>query len=247
MVNKKFETWKLADIHPYKNNPRINDEAVADVMESIRQTGNLDPIEVDEDGIILSGHTRLKALTKLNYTETQVVIYEGMTDEQKRKYRLLANKTQEKALWDIEKLDEELADLDFAGYDFGFTFEGEETEDSENPYTIKVNIPQYEPKGDQPNIADMLDRGKADELIEHIEHAQNITDEEREFLIQAARRHNAFNYRNIAEYYCHATPEMQALMEESALVIIDIDNAIANGYVRLSEDIMAMIDGDDDA
>lgn len=247
MVEKRFETWRLEDIHPYENNPRINDDAVADVIESIRQTENWDPIEVDENGVILSGHTRLKALKKLGYTQTDVIVYEGLTEIQKRKYRVLANKTGEKALWDIEKLDEELADLDFAGYDFGFTFEGEESEESENPYTMKVNIPQYEPKGDKPNIADMLDRGKADELIEHIESANGITDEEREFLIQAARRHNVFNYRNIAEYYCHATPEMQALMEESALVIIDIDNAIANGYVRLSEDIMAMIDGDDDA
>lgn len=62
--------------------------------------------------------------------------------------------------------------------------------------------------------------------------AEGITEEERQFLKDAAGRHNVFNYRNIAEYYAHATPEMQRLMEKSALVIIDVDNAIANGYAK---------------
>lgn len=240
-VQKRFETWPLDRLIPYENNPRLNDEAVADVMESIRQTDNLDPIEVDEEGVILSGHTRLKALKKLGYVETDVIIYVGLTDEQKRKYRLLANKTGEKSGWDIEKLDEELANLDFEGYDFGFDL-GDEDEDDK--YTLKVNIPQYEVTGDRPNFADMLYSGKADAMIAEIEAAEGITEEERSFLIQAARRHNVFNYRNIAEYYAHATPEMQQLMERSALVIIDVDNAIANGYARLSDDIMAMMEND---
>ena len=63
-------------------------------------------------------------------------------------------------------------------------------------------------------------------------------EEERQFLKDAAGRHNVFNYRNIAEYYAHATPEMQRLMEKSALVIIDINNAIANGYASLFADVL---------
>lgn len=120
MVTKRFETWPLEKIVPYENNPRRNDEAVADVAESIRQTENLDPIEVDENGVILSGHTRLKALRQLGYSETDVVIYEGLTEAQKKKYRLLANKTGEKSGWDFAKLEEELRDMDFGDFDFGF-------------------------------------------------------------------------------------------------------------------------------
>ena len=101
--------------------------------------------------------------------------------------------------------------------------------------------------GDEPNFADMLDSDKADALIAEIESAEGITDEEKQFLIQASRRHNVFNYRNIAEYYAHATPEMQRLMEKNALVIIDVDDAIANGYAKLSDDIMAMMEDEDDA
>ena len=122
-ITKEFITLKLSQIKPYPNNPRINDEAVNDVVASIEQCENLDPIEIDEDNVILSGHTRLKALKRLNYKETECIRYSGLDDEQKRKYRLLANKTGERALWDMAKLDVELEGLDFDGFDFGFEFE----------------------------------------------------------------------------------------------------------------------------
>ena len=120
MVKKEFIQIKIEDLIPYGNNPRHNEEAVPDVAESIRQCGDLDPIEVDENNVILSGHTRLLALQQQGFTETDVIRYTGLTEEQKTKYRLLANKTGEKATWDLEKLAEELDDLDFDGFDFGF-------------------------------------------------------------------------------------------------------------------------------
>lgn len=119
-VKKEFIRLNLSDIKPYENNPRINDDAVADVMESIKQCHDLDPIEIDENNVILSGHTRLKALTQLGYKEADCLRYTGLTDAQKRKYRLLANKTGEKAKWDFELLPTELEGLDFEGYDFDF-------------------------------------------------------------------------------------------------------------------------------
>ena len=120
MITKQFKTMSIKDLIPYENNPRINDDAVNDVIASIEQCENLDPIEIDEDNVILSGHTRLKALKKLKYKETEVLQITGLTDEQKRKYRILANKTGERAEWDLNKLEIELADLDFEGYDFDF-------------------------------------------------------------------------------------------------------------------------------
>lgn len=120
MIQKEFLTLPIDEVIPYENNPRVNDIAVNDVVASIRQCGNVDPIEVDENNIILSGHTRLKALKALEYPEVQVLRITGLTDEQKRKYRILANKTAEKAEWDFEKLEVELDGLDFEGYDFGF-------------------------------------------------------------------------------------------------------------------------------
>ena len=120
MIKKEFLTLPIDEGIPYENNPRVNDIAVNDVVASIRQCGNVDPIEIDENNVILSGHTRLKALKALEYPEVQVLRITGLTDEQKRKYRILANKTAERAEWDFEKLELELDGLDFEGYDFGF-------------------------------------------------------------------------------------------------------------------------------
>lgn len=119
-IKKEFKRLPVSALRPYENNPRINDIAVADVIESMKQTGNIDPIEIDENGVILSGHTRLKALQAQGIKETDVLIVSGLTEAQKKKYRILANKAAEKALWDTAKLEVELEGLDFEGYDFGF-------------------------------------------------------------------------------------------------------------------------------
>lgn len=152
MVKKEFVTLAVKDIVPYDNNPRKNDEAVKDVIESIKQCENLDPIEVDEDNVILSGHTRLKALEELDFQETECIRYTGLTKAQKKKYRLLANKTGEKALWDFEKLAEELQDLDFEGYDFGFEldFGEEEQEVVEDDFNMDEELkkPVFSKTGD---------------------------------------------------------------------------------------------------
>lgn len=122
---------KLSEIKPYENNPRKNDDAVEAVVESIKQCGYVAPIIVDENMIILAGHTRFKALKKLKKKEAEVVIKEGLSEEQKKKYRILDNKTAEIAEWDLELLELEMADLDFGGFDFGFELSGFETEDEE--------------------------------------------------------------------------------------------------------------------
>lgn len=119
---------KLSDIHPYHNNPRINDQAVDAVAESIRQCTYVAPIIVDENHVILAGHTRYKALKKLGHEEAEVIVKSGLTDEQKRKYRLLDNKTAELAEWDFDQLETELDGLDFDGFDFGFGLPEEEAE-----------------------------------------------------------------------------------------------------------------------
>ena len=111
---------KITEIKPYDKNPRKNDGAVDAVAESIKQCGYCAPIVIDEDNVILAGHTRLKALKKLKYKECECVRKVGMTEEQKRKYRLLDNKTNELAEWDIDLLKGELDGLDFLDFDFGF-------------------------------------------------------------------------------------------------------------------------------
>ena len=118
----ELKKLKLTEIKPYGKNPRKNDGAVDAVAESIKQCGYCSPIVVDENYEVLAGHTRLKALKKIGRKECEVVVKEGLTEEQKQKYRILDNKTGEFAEWDLDVLQEQLKDLDFKGFDFGFEF-----------------------------------------------------------------------------------------------------------------------------
>ena len=93
----KLQKLKLADIKPYENNPRKNDDAVNAVAESIRQCSYITPIIVDEDYVIIVGHTRYKALMALGEEFAECLVCDGLTEEQKKKYRFLDNKTGEKA------------------------------------------------------------------------------------------------------------------------------------------------------
>lgn len=116
---------------------------------------------------------------------------------------------------------------------------GELSSGEDNNYTKKIQAPIYEPKNQQPHIISLIDKEKTHRLIREIETA-NISYDEKMFLMDAARRHNVFNYERIADYYAHATPEMQNLMERSALVIIDFEKAIQLNYVKVCDDIKQM-------
>ena len=114
----------LDAIHPYEDNPRVNDAAVDAVAASIREFGWRQPIVVDRNGVIVMGHTRLKAAQKLGLKTAPVHVADNLTDDQTRALRLADNKTAELASWDYGLLDAELAALTDAGIDmaeYGFT------------------------------------------------------------------------------------------------------------------------------
>lgn len=116
-------------------------------------------------------------------------------------------------------------------------FGAEFAPDNENQkYSSKIEAPIYEPKNKKPHIVELVDKSKTKRLILEIENS-SLPYEEKMFLVDAARRHNVFNYEKIADYYAHSSKEMQLLMEKSALVIIDFEKAIQLGYVKLCEDI----------
>lgn len=103
-------------------------------------------------------------------------------------------------------------------------------------YTQSRKIVQYTPNEHKPSYTDMVDETKYKYLVDKIEKA-NISDSDKYFLKMAATRHLKFTYKNIADYYANSSPEVQKLMEESALVLIDYDDAILNGYIKLSKQI----------
>lgn len=211
------------ELIPYENNPRKNDEAVEKVALSISAFGFKVPIVVDANNVIVTGHTRLKAAKKLGITTVPVIKADDLTDEQIKAFRLADNKVAEFSQWDEE---------------------GEEEQD--DTYTDKTNIPQYDITGDVPDISELVDEKKTKELLEEIENS-DLAYDEKQFLIKAAQRHLVFNYKKVAEYYAAASEEMQDLMEKSALVIIDYNDAIMNGYTKLSEKIQKLMEADKNA
>lgn len=245
MGKLQIEYKPIEKVIPYDKNPRQNDDAVQYVAESIKEFGFINPILLDASGTVMAGHTRLKAAKQLGMKEVPVVYVDDLSEEQAKAFRLADNKTAEFASWDEGLLEQELAeilelDMSLFGFDEESTLADELVDDK---YTLAVNIPQYEITGDCPTFDDMLDADKSDELISEIQQS-GVSEDEKRFLIAAAYRHNVFNYRNIAEYYAHASAEMQRLMEKSALVIIDVDDAIANGYATLTSDILDMMEDD---
>ena len=103
-------------------------------------------------------------------------------------------------------------------------------------YTSKIETPIYEPKNKKPHILELCNKEKTSQLIREIKQS-GLPIEEKNFLIDAAQRHSVFNYEKIADYYSHASKEMQDFMERSALVIIDFNKAIEYGYVQLCNSI----------
>lgn len=137
----------INEVIPYPDNPRKNDNAVDAVAESIKQCGYCSPIVIDEDNVILAGHTRLKALKKLKWKEIECVRKTGLTEEQKKKYRILDNKTNELAEWDFNILDAALAGLDFDDFDFGFDTQDLSVDDFGEDFSL--------PDGDKGEICQM--------------------------------------------------------------------------------------------
>lgn len=111
---------KVEDLKPYVNNPRLNDDAVEYVANSIKQFGFKVPMVIDKDNVIVAGHTRFKASLELGLKEVPCIIADDLNEEQIKAFRLADNKVSEKAEWNIELLDEELNDLDIDMSEFGF-------------------------------------------------------------------------------------------------------------------------------
>jgi ParB-like chromosome segregation protein Spo0J len=107
----QIEERALSTIRPYDNNPRINDAAVDAVAASIQEFGFLQPIVVDEEGVIIVGHTRYQAALKLGLETVPVHVARGLTPAQAKMYRIADNQTATLSRWNDDRLVEELMAL----------------------------------------------------------------------------------------------------------------------------------------
>lgn len=149
----KIEYWKIKDVKPYHQNPRKNESAVDGLSESIADFDFVQPIVVDEKGVIVIGHTRRLAAIKLNLDEVPVFVASHLTPEQCRKLRIIDNSTHDLSSWDFEKLLPELdamPDVDFKvfGLDLeklmldaqGLIVDSEESSDEGRKQNDKITV-----------------------------------------------------------------------------------------------------------
>jgi len=247
----------------YYKNPRIiTEKQFTDLYKWLKEFGDLSGIthnlNMDE---IITGNQRGRAFD-INNCQIEIVEQFDEPDEQgtvalgfvvwegkKYNYRQVrwdarkaeaANVIANRAggTWDMDILANqfELSDLlewGFEEYEFGIT--------NEELYTGKITTPTYEPTGDIPSINDLVNQDKVKTLLETINTADGVSEDEKGFLRIAAYRHYVFNFKRIANYYASASLPMQRLMEESALVIIDFNKAIELGYAKLTDEISELM------
>lgn len=239
-IELKIEYVPISELKKYDKNAKIHtEEQVEQIKESIKEFGMCDPIAVWKNNEIVEGHGRLLALQELGADKAPIIRLEHLTDEQRKAYGLVHNKLTMNTDFDLDMLTDELSDIgDIDMEQFGFELTDfdvpELDQDEDDTYTDVINIPHYKPSDENVGLEACYDTAKYERLCDEIDKA-DITDSERRFLKMAAARHVVFSYKTIADYYASATPIVQKLMEASALVIIDYDDAIKNGYTAIRQ------------
>lgn len=142
MVNVKNVCIK--DIKPYDNNPRKNENAVELVARSIKEFGFKVPVVLDQSNVIICGHTRVEAASRLGMDEVPCVIADDLTDAQIKAFRLADNRTHEYAEWDDEKLKTEIDSLMGASFDIAFFGFSEMPADDKEAYDIEDLLKEFE-------------------------------------------------------------------------------------------------------
>jgi DNA modification methylase len=116
-----IQEYEISKVVPYKNNPRINVDAVNVVKKSLKEFGFQQPLVIDKDNKIVVGHTRLLAAKELGLKTVPCVVANDLSDEQIKAYRIMDNKSSEYASWNYGLLTKEVTDLLEADYDLNLT------------------------------------------------------------------------------------------------------------------------------
>lgn len=108
---------KVEELIPYINNPRNNDDAIDKVAASIKEFGFKVPIVIDNNNVVVTGHTRLLASKKLGLQEVPCVIADDLSPAQIKAFRIADNKVSEYAQWKDDMLKVELEELEEMDFD----------------------------------------------------------------------------------------------------------------------------------
>jgi len=230
-----IEKVKINAISLNAENPRnITDGKFKKLVKSVKQFPEmlkLRPIVINEQNIIIGGNMRYRACLEAGFKDIYIIRAENLTKKQEKEFIVKDNVAYGDWDWDLLANDWEIDELD----DWALNVP-QRLEDDESIYTKKIDAPIYTPSEEKPKIKDLINQEKTNELLNNIK-SSKLPKEEKEFLIKAAQRHLVFDYSKVADYYAHSEKNVQNLMEQSALVIIDFDKALRNGYVKLQEEI----------
>ena len=256
----QIESFPIVKLSVDPNNARKHsDRNLTAISKSLEQFGQRKPIVVTSDNVVIAGNGTLVAAMALDWSHIDIVrVPSDWTPDQIKAFAIADNRTQDLSSFNLDVLLEQLEQLETADFDLGsLGFDGDYITELGNlddnkelerlagriddeSYTSKITVPHYEIIGERPELDELFDDTRAKELQAQIADA-DIPADVQHFLSVAAMRHVVFNYRKIAEYYPHAPKEIQLLMEESALVIIDLKDAIRLGFAKFSETIEDLI------
>ena len=230
------ERRKLGDLIPWEINPRqIKADQAKRLVESLDEFAQIETIAISPDNEVYNGHQRLKVWQAEHGADYEVdvrVSSRSLTEDERKKLTVYLHKGATGEFdFDLLANNFEIDDLlewGFEDHDLGL---------GDNIYTGKVESICYEPVGIKPEVQDLFDDTKAQELIEEINKSEYLSDDEKCFLLYAAYRHIVIDYSKVAEYYANSTADIQKLIEDSALIIIDYNKAIENGFTEFTNGI----------
>ncbi|MBQ1759670.1 MAG: hypothetical protein IIZ94_08300 [Prevotella sp.] len=214
---------------------KLGRDAIPERLQQIRQYANKPQEEKNE----LLAHW--DAWFK---DETVPVIHaESLTEEEKREFIIKDNSSFGAWDWDVLANEWESEQLEDWGVD---VWQIDETEDEDNNYSRKIEAPDYEPTGRNVTVDELYDARKTERLIEEIERLK-IDEDVRRMLIHAAHRFTRFSFANVAEWYSQQKDErVREIMRKMAMVIIDFDDAVENGFVHLCEGLIEQYQNEKD-
>jgi ParB-like chromosome segregation protein Spo0J len=122
-----IQLWEVARVVPYDKNAKIHDKAqVEKIAASIKKFGwRGNPIVVDDAGVILAGHGRRLAALQLGLAKVPVEVVSGMSEDEKRAYRLADNRVAVSG-YDSELLKVEIEALSEGAFELGDIFDKKE-------------------------------------------------------------------------------------------------------------------------
>ncbi len=118
----KTVVMQLADLKRPEKNIRLHtDKQLKEFRRSIEMFGQIRPIVLDEDHVILAGNGLYETLLMMERTEADCIIMSGLTEKEKKKLMLADNRIFDLGVDDMAAFDSFIFDLkddlDIPGFD----------------------------------------------------------------------------------------------------------------------------------